>query len=135
MRTPDLDALVLDALRAAGLGATVLVNVPAQPANSLPLIVAHQVPGGTSNRLGVVSGIVDLQAFAATRKAASELARDAYSALMDACKNRFGNSEAHLSWFHMTSGAPVEIRTGDPAPNPALFRFHTTCRITARLTL
>ncbi|MGP3940510.1 phage tail termination protein [Streptomyces sp. 6N106] len=133
--TPDLDGLVTDALRAANLGATVRVLMPDNPASELPLIVAHQVPGGSANRMGVVTGNVDVQVLAATRREASALARNAFAALDNACRNRFTIADGHLNRFVSVSGAPAELRTGTPDSGPSLFRFQGTCQITARANL
>lgn len=134
-KTPDLDALVLDALRATDLTATVAVLMPQEPSAELPLIVARQVPGGTSNAMGMVTGIVDVQSLAATRRAASELSRDVQAALHSACRSRFLGTDGYLCRFEPVTGAPVEIRVGVPTPDTNLFRFQATYRITARASL
>lgn len=133
--TPDLDALVLEALRAANLGADVRVMVPTNPAENLPLVVAHQVPGGSTPGMGSITGNIELKALAATRREASLLARNAYAALIAACRARFQGTDGHLGWFRPVGGAPTEQRVGEPAPTPNLFVFRTTVSVTARATL
>lgn len=132
--TPDLDALVLEALRATGLGATVRVTMPEYPAEELPLVLARQVPGGDAGRLGTVTGVVDVQALASTRREASDLARQVVSALQSACLDRFAGPAGYLNRF-LGGSPPTELRTGEPMPGPTLFRFQTTCRVTARANL
>lgn len=133
--TPDLDLLVTGALRAADLGARVFVLMPDNPADELPLIVAHQVPGGTATRMGTVTGVVDVQTLASTRRAASDLAREAVRALTDACRGQYADSGGYLSRCTTPGGAPAEIRTGAPSPGPSLFRFQVTCQVSARANL
>lgn len=130
---PDLDALVLSALRAADLGATVAVKWPAGSwESSLPLIVARQVAGGDANRLGRITGLIDVQCAATTRKAASELARTARVALADACTDQFKGSDGYLSHFYDVMAGPTEITSGTVATDPDLFRFQATYRVSAR---
>lgn len=130
---PDLDALVLSALRAADLGATVAVKWPAGAwESSLPLVVAHQVPGGDANRMGRITGLIDVQCAATDRKEASDLARTARVALADACTAQFKGTDGYLSHFYDVTAGPVEITTGTVAADPALFRFQATYRVSAR---
>lgn len=133
--TPDLDSLVLDALRAANMGAEVRILMPEKPSDHLPLVVARQVPGGTATRLGTVTGNVELKALAATRREASDLARRAAAALAEACRSQFQGADGHLRRFTSATGAPVEQRTGAPVPGPNLFVFRATVRVSARATL
>ena len=132
---PDLDALVLAALRASDLGVPASVLMPQGDAEHVPRVIARQVSGGSGTRLGTVVGIVDLQALDTTRAGASSLARRAVAALMDAARAQFSHGGAHLGTATLAAGGPTEIRTGDPAPDPSLFRFQTTLRVTARTTL
>lgn len=129
---PDLDALVTSALREALPDATVMVLAPTDPQSRLPLITARQVSGGALNSRGLVTGTVDVQTMAAVRRDASLLSRRAWAVLSDACAAQFADEDAHLCAFSALSGGPAEVRTGQPAPDVALFRFQFTCRITAR---
>lgn len=131
---PDLDALVLSALRAADLGATVSVKWPQGTgwASSLPLVVAHQVAGGDANRMGRITGLVDVQCVATDRKEASALARTARVALADACTAQFRGSDGYLSHFYDVTAGPTELTAGTTATDPELFRFQAVYRVSAR---
>ncbi len=135
IETPDLDALVSAALRAADLGASVYVLMPERVAEHVPTLLVRHVAGGAATRLGTVVGMVSLQALAPTRREASELARRAVSALIRAARAQFAHGGAHLGTVTYATGAPIEVRTGSPAPDPGRFRFQTTLRVTARTTL
>ncbi|MEW1673043.1 hypothetical protein AB0O47_07310 [Streptomyces noursei] len=128
---PDVDALVLDALRVGLGGATVRVAWPGDWADQLPLVVAHRVPGGTANPLGIDVALIDVQCAAPDRRDASRLARTARVALAKACRAQFRGADGYLSRFEDVSG-PAEIRVGDPTAGPDLFRFQATYRVTAR---
>ncbi|KWT60600.1 hypothetical protein ADL21_18280 [Streptomyces albus subsp. albus] len=128
---PDVDALVTDALRAGLSGATVCVLWPDDWPDRLPLVVAHRVPGGSSNPLGIDVALVDVQCAAPDRRDASSLARVARVVLAEACRNQFRGPDGYLSRFEDVTG-PAEIRTGTPAAGPDLFRFQATYRVTAR---
>ncbi|ANZ19951.1 hypothetical protein ACH4YO_19220 [Streptomyces noursei] len=128
---PDVDALVVDALRTGLSGATVRVVWPEDWADRLPLVVARRVPGGSSNPLGVDVALIDVQCAAPDRRDASRLARTARVALAEACRDQFRGADGYLSRFEDVSG-PAEIRVGEPAAGPDLFRFQATYRVTAR---
>ncbi|UQA92864.1 phage tail termination protein [Streptomyces halobius] len=128
---PDVDALVVDALREGLSGATVRVAWPDDWADRLPLIVARRVPGGSSNPLGIDVALIDVQAAATDRREASRLARVARVVLADACRGQCRGTDGYLSRFADVSG-PAEIRTGEPTAGPDLFRFQATYRVTAR---
>lgn len=127
---PDLDALVTDALRAGMPEATVRVLWPTDWADRLPLVVARRV-GGASPNVGVDVALVDIQCAARDRRAASALARTARTVLMAACRAQFAGPDGYLTRCQELAG-PAEIRTGDPMPEPDLFRFQATYRVTAR---
>ena len=128
----DVDALVVDALRAADLGATVSVLWPQNWQSALPLIVAHQVGGGRADPRGITVAIIDVQTVAATRREASDLARAARQALIDASVSRFSNGDGHLGRFSDITAGPVELRVGDPQPLPTFFRFQATYQLVVR---
>ncbi|MFI9076061.1 hypothetical protein ACIGW8_06085 [Streptomyces sioyaensis] len=128
---PDVDALVVEALRDGLSGATVRVAWPADWADRLPLVVARRVPGGSSSPFGIDVALIDVQAAATDRREASRLARVARVVLADACLKQRQGTDGYLNRFEDVTG-PAEIRTGEPTAGPDLFRFQATYRVTAR---
>lgn len=132
--TPDLDALVASALRAADLGATVVVNrPPGTIAEHVPLVVARQTPGGSATTHRSVTGLVNVQVFAADRREASQLARSVVAALVDAARDRFSTPDGYLNRVSTPGGAPVELPDADR--DSAYYRFSVSCRVSARSNL
>ncbi|PBC84584.1 MULTISPECIES: hypothetical protein [unclassified Streptomyces] len=128
---PDVDALVVDALRAGLKGATVQVLWPEDWAGALPLVVARRVAGAAVDSLGLDAAVIDVQCAASGRREASALARTARAVLLNACRAQFAGMDGYLSHGEDVAG-PFEIRTGNPAPGPDFFRFQATYRVTAR---
>ncbi|MGK5728180.1 phage tail termination protein [Streptomyces sp. URMC 124] len=128
---PDVDALVVDALREGLGGAQVRVLWPADWADQLPMVVARRVPGGRSDARGIDVALIDVQAVARDRREASRLARVARVVLADACRSQHRGPDGYLARFEDVTG-PAEIRTGEPEAGPDLFRFQATYRVTAR---
>ncbi|AUG87143.1 hypothetical protein HOS58_gp11 [Streptomyces phage Attoomi] len=128
---PDVDGLVVAALADGLKDATVRVAVPEDWPDRLPLVVARRVPGGSADARGIDVALVDVQTLAQDRREASRLARVARVVLADACRSQFRGPDGYLSRFNDVSG-PAEIRTGEPAAGPDLFRFQATYRVTAR---
>lgn len=142
---PDADELVRLALTSRlatmGVTATVVTLWPVEWYDALPLVVARRVPAGaTPDPRGLDAATIALQAaHQGSRAAASLLARQAYTALYDACTAQFSSAEAggYLSSFDKdASSPPAEIRTGDAAvQHTDVFRFAATCRVFTRPTL
>lgn len=130
----DVDALVVEALRSADLDATVSVLWPQDWTGAMPLVVAHQVGGGSADPRGIAVAIIDVQAVAATRRDASALARAARLALVDASVTRFSNGDGYFGRVTDLGAGPVEIRTGAPEPLPTFFRFQATYQVVVRPT-
>ncbi len=128
---PDVDALVTDALRSGLSGVTVRVLWPGDWSARLPLVVARRVSGAATSAGGIDVAIVDVQCAASTRREASALARSARVVLLTACRAQHRGVDGYLSTGREESG-PAEIRIGEPAAGPDVFRFQATYRVTAR---
>ncbi|WP_431781704.1 hypothetical protein [Streptomyces chumphonensis] len=133
---PDVDALIRKALTAALPGAATVTLWPDDWYERLPLVVARVASGSLPDPRFLGSSIVDVQACARERSAASLLARQAVAGLFDACRAQFADEEAggYLSYFDAAaSQTPSELRTGSTAVmHTDTFRFQATCVVQAR---
>ncbi|MFD9813985.1 hypothetical protein [Streptomyces sp. NPDC059080] len=128
---PDVDELVTSALRDGMPGVTVRVLWPGDWSTALPLVVARRVAGSAVDPVGLDAAVLDVQCAAVTRRDASVLARTARTVLLAACRSQYQGTDGYLSHGQDVAG-PFELRTGEPAPGPDLFRFQATYRVTAR---
>jgi len=130
---PDVESIVLAALRDGLPGAAVRVVWPADWAEVLPLVVARRVSGAAVPGPGLDVAVVDVQSAAPTRPAAALLARRVRPALLAAARTQYAGADGYLGHVEETAG-PVELRAGSPTPGPDLFVFGSTYRVTARPT-
>ncbi|MCC3773485.1 hypothetical protein [Streptomyces sp. UNOB3_S3] len=129
---PDTEALVLHALRAyLPTGTAVRVAMPQHWAGLLPLVVARRVGGKARDPRFIDSGMFTVEALAASRPAASLLARQARGALLAACRDQHRGSDGYLSRFIEVTGP---FMTGDAltAGHPGACRFTATYQLNAR---
>ena len=86
MSIVDIDLIVTTILRDALDGPGVGTEIPAGLAGRVPFVVARQIPGGSSRypQFGQTGGQIQVDSFAADRKAARDLARQALDVLNDA---------------------------------------------------
>jgi hypothetical protein len=126
---PYADGLVVAILRAA-LTAEVGTLVPHDLYGSpRPFVLARRV-GGAAILPGHLDGAtVDVQAYAATRRAAAELAELARTALYVAWRDQTVFPDGHVAGYGEISG-PAELRTnGQP---DGLYRFQATYSLALR---
>ncbi|QPB09696.1 hypothetical protein CPT_Shaeky_009 [Streptomyces phage Shaeky] len=125
---PDVESLVLTALRARLPAVRSVVEVPADWDAASPLIVAHRVGGAAPDPRFVDRALMDVQVYHTDRRAASKLARDVRAILVDACRSNVADAEGYLSSFTEVTG-PWSPGPGDHAN---LSRFIATYQLTAR---
>lgn len=135
---PDADELVRKALTAGLVTRSIVASVwtlwPDDWYEQRPLIVARRVPGGPApDPRFLDAGIITVTACAATRTAASLLARQTRAVLYDQCVAQFADADSggYLSAF-FESSAPAEDRSPGPVLHTDAFRFTGTYRITTR---
>jgi hypothetical protein len=125
---PDVDALVLKALRARLTAVRVAVDLPADWDAASPLVVAHRVGGAAPDPRFLDRALIDVQVWHTDRREASLLARTVRAILVDACRTAVSDAEGSLSHFTEVSG-PWSPGPGDYAN---LSRFIATYQLTAR---
>lgn len=125
---PDVEALVLKALRASLPAVRCVVEQPADWDAASPLVVAHRVGGAAPDPRFIDRALMDVQCFHVGRPEASKLARDVRRILVDACRANVADDEGHLSGFTEVMG-PWSPSPGDHAN---LSRFIATYQLTAR---
>ncbi|OKI71419.1 phage tail termination protein [Streptomyces sp. MJM1172] len=125
---PDVDALVLKALRARLTAVRVAVDLPADWDAASPLVVAHRVGGAAPDARFLDRALMDVQVWHTDRREASKLAREVRAILFDACRTAVSDAEGYLSNFTEVSG-PWSPGPGDYAN---LSRFIATYQLTAR---
>ena len=132
---PDTDELVRTAYQAAFPDATVVNVWPSDWAARLPLLVARKVPGsGAVDPRGLDRSTISVTACTGERASASLLARQARTALYDACVAQFANTGAggYLSHFTELVG-PFWQRSGDQAlSHSGVYRYEATYQVTTR---
>ncbi|MFM9595758.1 hypothetical protein ACKI1J_24140 [Streptomyces scabiei] len=132
---PDADTLVRRMYEAAFPDATVVNQWPSDWADRLPLLVARKVPGaGAVDPRGLDRSTISVTVCAADRAAASLMARQARTALFDACVAQFADTEAggYLSHFTELVG-PFWQRAGDASLNHSgVYRYEATYQVTSR---
>lgn len=132
---PDADTLVRLAYAAAFPDATVVNMWPGNWADRMPLLVARKVPGAAAvDPRGLDRSTISVTVCAADREAASLMARQARTALFDACVSQFSDAGAggYLSHFAELVG-PFWQRLGDAALNHSgVYRYEATYQVTTR---
>lgn len=129
---PDMDGLVLAAIRDQLPDVNARRRVPDNWLTLLPMVVAHRVPGSSSaDSRGVDVAVMDVQCLAADARASSALARDVRAALLRAARDRYRGTDGYISRVTDIS-TPSEIPAGSLATGPDLVRYSATYRVTAR---
>ncbi|MEU6633813.1 hypothetical protein ABZ905_36925 [Streptomyces parvus] len=125
---PDVENLVLTALRARLPAVRVVADLPADWDAASALVAAHRVGGAAPDARFYDRALMDVQVFHTDRRTASRLAREVRAILVDACADGFSDAEGSLSNFTEVSG-PWNPGPGD---YPNLSRFIATYQLTAR---
>ena len=123
---PDVEKLVLEALRFyLPTQATFHVTPPDEWSDLLPYGVSVCVAGKAEDPRFLDQGLFSVQAVAATREAASLLARQEQGALFQAAQDKFHTAEGVISGFHVTK-RPVPVRDGLIGKHSGSFMFDAT---------
>ncbi|MGW6602033.1 phage tail termination protein [Streptomyces sp. NPDC055036] len=125
---PDIEALVLEAVRARLTAVRVVADLPADWDAASPLVAIHRAGGAAPDARFYDRALMDVQVWHTDRRSASRLGREVRAILVDACALQFSNAEGSLSHFTEVSG-PWNPGPGDYAN---LSRFIATYQLTAR---
>jgi hypothetical protein len=128
---PDVESLVLKALRAGLPDVRAAVDYPADWDGTSPLIVTHRVGGAAIDPRFADRALMDVQCFHTDRREASRLARKVRAVLVDACRTKVADAEGSLAHFTEVTG-PWSPGPGD---NANVSRFIATYQLTARPAL
>lgn len=125
---PDVEALVLKALRARLTAVRSVIELPADWDAASPLVTARRVGGAAPDPRFVDRALMDVQVWHTDRRSASRLAREVRAILVDACRTKVADAEGSLAHFTEVSGP----WSPGPEDHANLSRFIATYQLTAR---
>lgn len=127
---PDEDFLLVEILATITPdGTSIGTQMPDHVLNDLPFVAAHAFGGPDVDDRFLTRATVTVDVWAATRKAASDIARGIRTGLRDAVRNQTVYDNGHLSRRDVIS-APSELRTPERADN--VWRFNATYSLVLR---
>lgn len=124
---PDTEDLILHLLRATITDATISPDMPADVISRLPYLTAHRIGGAARHGRLLDQALIDMQAWATTRRAARDLCARACLVLWDAYDRQTVTPYGHISLDSELSG-PSEL----PSDVNGVWRFQATHQINIR---